>query len=434
MTREEIVWNAGAAGEVDVSEQRKVSAFRSVDFRWLWAATMSAQGASAIATVIIPVLALQELGVTSASMAVLSTAAACVALVAALPAGAFAEFRRKRPLMVAADAVRCASFVALTVAALAGVISFGWLIGALCVNAAMQMLFGSASMAHTKDLLPDDLRADAVGKLQSASWVAMIVGPVIAGLLLAVIPTAGLLGAIAACFAGSAVCLGLIRKPEASAPPRVTSGRRLRDPFAGVSYLARDPLLRPLLISWILFAGAVAALTPVTQVFFLKELHFSSAEYGVVMGVPSAAALAGAWLGGRVIRRFGTSRTIVIGSLVRIPLYLAYPLLPGGAGGLIGAITAFAGILFISSIVNAALTTLRMEVIPDELLSRTSSAWMMATMAAGPLLIPVAGVLMTAFSPRIALVGIAILVAMSAVILPRRRLATATLRMGQPPS
>lgn len=398
------------------------SAFSDSSFRWLWAATMSAQGASAIAGVLIPILAIQVLGVGAAGVTVLSTAAACAAVAIALPAGMFTEFRRKRPILIGSDAVRFLGFAVLTAAALFGFLSLPWLVAVLCVNAVMQMLFGSASLAHIKDLVPDESRADAVGKLQGAAWIAMIGGPVAAGLLASVAPPAVLLACAALCFLGSAGCISLIPRPESTPPIQAGERHPLRDAFAGITYFVQEPVLRRLLVSWVLFAGAVAALAPVTQVFFLHDLKFSTTEYGIAMGVPSVAALAGSWLSGPLLRKLGLRRAIRIGSCVRVPLYLVYPVLPAGQMGLIGAVAAFAGILFISSTVNAAISTLRMEMTPDSLLSRTSSAWMVATMAAGPVMIPLAGVVMTATSPRLALVCLAIIVAISALALPDKAL------------
>lgn len=400
----------------------KSSAFSDRSFRRLWAATLSAQGASAIASVLIPLLAIQVLGVGSSGVTVMSTAAACTAVVVALPAGMFSEFRRKRPILIGSDAVRFLSFTLLTIAALFGFLSLPWLIAILCVNAIMQMLFGSASLAHTKDLVPEELRADAVSKLQSAAWIAMIGGPVAAGLLASLISPTIVLACVAFCFLGSAIWIALIPTPEGAPPAQIGERHPIRDTFAGVTYFAQDPILRRLLLSWVLFAGAVAALTPVTQVFFLHDLEFSTASYGIAMGVPSVAALAGSWLGGPILKKLGLRRAMTIGSFSRIPLYLIYPVLPPGQLGLIGAIAAFAGILFISSIVNAAISTLRMELTPDSLLSRTSSAWMVATMAAGPLLIPLAGFIMTSGTPRLALLCLAVTVAISAAVLPGRTL------------
>ncbi|WP_120006378.1 MFS transporter [Nesterenkonia muleiensis] len=394
------------------------SAFKDPSFRWLWFASVSAHSASAVGTVVIPLLAIQVLGLTSGTIALLATAAACVALVVGLPTGMFAEFRKKRPILIGADCVRFGVFAALGVLQFAGQLSPSVLLLAMCSNAAMQVLFGSASLAHTKDLVPSSARADAVGKLQGAAWAAMICGPIAAGTLVAVIPIGVVVVSIALCFLGSAVCIVCIRKPEGLVPKQTAGEGKIRELFAGVRFFAFHAMLRRLLVSWVLFAGAVAALTPVTQVFFLRDLAFSPEQYGLAMGIPSLAALLGAWMSGRVIGRLGVRRTILFGSLLRVPMYFIYPFLPPGTAGLIGAVAAFGAILFLSSLVNAGLSTLRMELIPDSLMSRTSSAWMMFTMLAGPILIPVAGVVMASSSPRVALWVIAGIVTLSAAVLP----------------
>jgi MFS family permease len=340
----------------------------------------------------------------------------------ALPAGTFAEFRRKRPILIGSDAVRFLGFTSLTLGALSDALTVPWLIAVLCINAVMQMTFGSASLAHTKDLLPAEQRADALGKLQSATWISLILSPIIAGFLVSEAPDSLILACIALGFLGSAFAISRIHKPESPPPRRHLNQRRSADVLEGVAFYVRNRTLRQLLVYWLLFAGAVAALTPVTQVFFLRDLHFSAADYGLVMGIPSIAALGGALVSSKVMRRFGMNRVIVLGTFVRLPFYFLYPLLPPGKIGVILAITAFSGILFFSSLVNTSLSALRIELVPDSLLARSSSTWLMATAIAGPVMIPLVGAVMSTVSPRAALVSVAIIVVVAAFALPLKDL------------
>lgn len=366
----------------------------------------------------VPVIAIRTLEATPAAITVMATSAACVGLVMALPVGTFAEFRRKRPLLVGADAVRFLGFASLTVGAVSGRLSMPWLIAVLCLNAVMQMLFGSASLAHTKDLMPREQRADALGKLQSATWIALIVSPVLAGVLTAWAPDVVVLGCIALGFLGSALSISRIRQPESAPPRREAHQRRLADVLEGVTFYVSNPTLRRLLLYWVLFAGAVAALTPVTQVFFLRDLGFSAAQYGLAMGIPSIAALGGALASATVMRRLGTNQVIVLGTFARVPFYFLYPVLPSGELGVALAVVAFSGVLFLSALINTSLSTLRIELVPDHLLARSSSTWLMATAVAGPVAIPLVGAVMSIASPRAALVCIAVIVVVAAFVLP----------------
>lgn len=398
------------------------SAFSDPAFRWLWGAFVLAQTGSALGSVAIPLIAINELGLNEATVALLATASAVVLLVAAFPAGYIAEFRRKRPLMIGADLVRGAMFTLIAVLLLAGHLQVAWMFVALGVNAAMQVLFGSASSAHTKSLLRPDHRADGLGKLQAAAWTSLILGPVAAGVIAGITSPAILLLGNASAFVLSAVLVRGIPRPEGPSPILDEGARRGSEAVAGGRFLLTQPLLRRLFLSWLIFAGAVAAMSPVAQVFYLQDLHFTETQYGLLMGLPSLGGLAGAWMTGRITRRWQLGPTVWWSSVLRTPWYLLYPLAPPGTPGLVMLLIAFTGVLFFSSVTNSAMSALRMELTPDRLMSRTSAAWSIATMGAGPVLIPVIGLLMQTTDARTSLWAIFALVTISVLVLPARQL------------
>lgn len=398
------------------------SAFSDSAFRWLWSAFVLAQTGSALGSVAIPLIAINELGLNEATVALLATASAVVLLVAAFPAGYVAEFNRKRPLMIGAGLVRAATFALVAVLLLSGLLHVAWMFIALGLNAAMQILFGSASSAHTKALLRPDHRADGLGKLQAASWTSLILGPVVAGVIAGITSPAVLLLGNAAAFVLSAALVRGIPRPEGPSPVRIEGARRSREAVAGGRFLLTEPLLRRLFWSWLIFAGAVAAMGPVTQIFYLQDLQFTAAQYGLLMGLPSLGGLVGSWITGRITRRWQLGPTVWWSSVLRTPWYLLYPLAPPGTSGLVMLIIAFTGVLFFSSITNSAMGALRMELTPDHLMSRTSAAWSIATMGAGPALIPILGFLAQAADARTALWVILALVTVSVLVLPARHL------------
>lgn len=398
------------------------NAFSDPAFRWLWGATILAQTGSSLGSVAIPLIAINELGLNEATVALLATASAVVLLVAAFPAGYIAEFNRKRPLMIGADLVRATTFAVIAVLLLADILHVAWMFVALGLNAAMQILFGSASSAHTKSLLDAEYRADALGKLQAATWTSLILGPVVAGVIAGITSPAVLLLGNAAAFVLSAALVRGIPRPEGPSPALEKGARRSSEAIAGGHFLLTEPLLRRLFLSWLIFAGAVAAMSPVTQVFYLQDLQFTEAQYGLLMGLPSLGGLIGAWITGRVTRRWQLGPTVWWSSVLRTPWYLLYPLAQPGTVGLIMLLVAFTGVLFFSSITNSAMSALRMELTPDRLMSRSTAAWGIATMGAGPVLIPVLGFAMQATDARTALWIILALVTVSVLVLPARQL------------
>lgn len=397
-------------------------AFADPGFRRLWAAMLLAQSGSAMGTVGIPLVAIGELGLGAGTVALMAAVSAVVLALAALPAGYHAEFHRKRPVMVRSDAVRSAGFGVLAVLLVTGHLHVAWMFVVLGLNAVAQILFQSAASAFVKSLLGTRARADGMGKLQAATWFSLILGPVLAGVLAAATTPAVLLAINAATFALSALLISRIPRREETVPVPDAGTRRVVAALSGARFLLEDRLLRRLLVSWLIFAGAVAALTPLTQVFTLQELRFTPAQYGLLMGIPSVGGLAGAWIAGRAAARWGVGPVIIWSSALRIPFYCAYPVAPPGDVGLVVLIAGFTGVLFFSSITNSSMGALRMDVTPDRLMARSSSAWSLATMGAGPVLIPILGAVAHAADVRVALWVVVLLVVVSVLVLPTRAL------------
>jgi MFS family permease len=151
-----------------------------------------------------------------------------------------------RTCAVAADAVRCVAFILLLLgdglhsmvlaAALAGVGT---------------ALFGPASLAGLPQLVSGDRRPAAMGLFGAIDDLGLTLGPALAALLLAVMPTDGLLALNAASFALSGVLIAGISVGGAIAPDVEPGETRPPSLFAqaraGVRELAGRPEVRALL-------------------------------------------------------------------------------------------------------------------------------------------------------------------------------------------
>jgi hypothetical protein len=102
-----------------------------------------------------------------------------------MPFGGFIEYRRKRPVMIGADVVRCAATVSIPAAALAGWLTFTQLCVVAVINSAATIMFMGASGAHLKSLVPLGQLSAANGQFETAFWVSNSVGPAAGGLPLA---------------------------------------------------------------------------------------------------------------------------------------------------------------------------------------------------------------------------------------------------------
>jgi MFS family permease len=100
------------------------------------------------------------------------------------------------------------------------------------------------------------------------------------------------------------------REPRAERPAVRLSMRA--DIAAGLRYVLGHPLLRPIAMCtsiWNLFGNIYFALL---VLFCVRELGLSATEIGLAFGIGSVGAPLGALVAGRISRRIGVGRTIVL--------------------------------------------------------------------------------------------------------------------------
>src|SRR4051794_7393181 len=91
-------------------------------FGWLWAAYAASTFGTWLAFDAFPLIAILALHAGPAQVSLLAAAGLAVAAVVAVPLGPWVEFRRKRPVMIAMDLIRCAALLSVPAA-----FALGWL-------------------------------------------------------------------------------------------------------------------------------------------------------------------------------------------------------------------------------------------------------------------------------------------------------------------
>src|SRR3954454_443077 len=85
-------------------------------FEWLWAAYAVSTLGTWLAFDAFPLIAILVLDAGPAQVSVLAAAGLAVAALAAVPLGPWVERRRKRPVMIAMDGLRCAALLSVPIA------------------------------------------------------------------------------------------------------------------------------------------------------------------------------------------------------------------------------------------------------------------------------------------------------------------------------
>lgn len=391
------------------------------DFRRLWVAYGVSEAGTAVAFGAIPLVAVRVLEVSEFQVSLLAALAGLVAAALALPAGPWIEFRRKRPVMIAADLARFAALVSVPVAMAAGVLTYAQLAAVEVICAAAAIVFAAASGAHLKALVGPAGRDTANGRFQATFWTAMSAGPPLGGALTSWLGVAWTITVDAVTFLLSAAGVRAIRRPEPSPPARRTGdGRRLTEIMAGWRYILAHRDLRTLFVNSLVFGSAMMAASPLLAVLMLGELRFPAWQFGLAWGVPCLAGILGALMADRLTRRFGR-RAVLLGAGTGQALWLCLlAATPAGLPGLALVIAVETLALLGSGVFNPAFATYRMAETDDDHLSRVLAAWSISSRVARPVGILLAGALATATSTRVALLACGAVALASIVALPWR--------------
>lgn len=389
-------------------------------FGWLWAA----YGTSALGTWLafgaFPLIAVQVLDAGPAQVAALSAVGAAVGAAVAVPLGPWVEFRRKRPVLIAADLVRSAALLTIPAAFALGVLTFVQLLLVSVVVAAADITFRAASGAYLKTLLPGEHLLVANARLESTTWTTTIVGPPLGGAAIALLGPVATVVADAVSYLLSALGVraagGGEPRPARREPARVRAG----DLLDGWRHILADAALRPLFLNTALFNGLLMAADALLAVLMLGRLGFTSWQYGLAFAVPALGGLLGARLARPLVTRFGQHRVLVVTGTLRAVWPVGLAFVGPGTGGLLLVMGVELGLILCCGVFNPVSATYRLQRTPDDRITRTLSAWSVTTKASTALLTAAWGVLGALLGPRTAIGLAGALVLATPLLLPRR--------------
>ncbi|MFE1951754.1 MFS transporter [Streptomyces sp. NPDC059524] len=344
------------------------------DFGWLWAAFAVSTAGSWLALDAFSLIAVVTLRSSPAQVSFLAAAGIAVGALLAVPLGPWVEFRRKRPVMIAADLARCAALLTLPLAYVLNALTFAQLVLVSVVVATADIVFRAASGAHLKALVPAEGLLLANARFESTTWTATALGPPLGGAAIGVFgPLTAIVGD-AVSYVLSALGVRAIRRPE---PEPARGGKALsRAEIAeGWTYLWRRPELRALFLNTTLVNALIMVGAPLMAVLMLRELGFPVWEYSLAFSVPCLGGLLGSRLTPRLVRRYGADRVLRVSGTARAcwPLGLAF--VGTGTGGLFTVMAVELGLIFCCGVFNPVLAGERLRRTEPDRVARVLSAW-----------------------------------------------------------
>lgn len=360
--------------------------WRDPEFMKFWAAqTVSAFGTQ-VTLLALPLTAALVLDAGAGQMGALAAAQGAPRLLLVLLAGAWADRRRKRPILIAADLGRA---LLLTTLPLAHVLSglrmellylVGFGVGAL------DALFGAASSPLLLAVVRRDRIVEARTKLSQSGTAAFMVGPGLAGGLVQALSAPVAILADVLSFGVSALVLWRVRAPEPHVP--TTEGRRgMRSEIAeGLRFVAGHRLLLALAgnnATWAFFDQVVAA---VLVLYLIREIGLRPALLGLVfVGGPLGFLVSGLLLP-RVSRAFGLGPVAMGGAFVGSVGGVFYVLVGGPLPLAVAMLVATEFLMgFGAGFYSITTGSLQQIVTPDRLLGRMNASFSFLTGGLAPL-------------------------------------------------
>ncbi len=330
----------------------------------------------------LPLLVFKLTG-SALNLAITTAATFLPYLLFGLVIGAWVDRVDRKKLMIATDIARAAVIASIPLLASMDRLSVEWIYVVSFLSTTLSICFSSAEFAAIPSLVPKnnaDAMVSANGRIQASYSAAAVIGPLLAGALVAFISIPLLLLVDAASFLLSALSLAIIRLSFNLNEPRAQSSIR-EDVVEGLRYVLSHPVLRN--ISAMMALVNLVGTTAFAQlVYFGKErLHATDSEIGLLFAADSLGVVVLSLAAGPLRKRWRFS-TVALGALMlsgaltivfaAVPVYwIALPL-----WGLISGL----GILF-----NINTGSLRQAIVPNHLLGRVISIAMVLAWSANPI-------------------------------------------------
>jgi MFS family permease len=210
----------------------------------------------------------------------------------------------RRTVMIVSDGASAACFLAM-----AFIDSPGPLVAAAFLSALAEAPFWPASSAAIPNLVPPEKVAWANSLVAIGRNIGITFGPVVGGVLLAVVGASWVFAINAISFVISSSLIWSVRASFRGAREDEEEHRGL---VAGFRFLWRQPVLRRIAMSWVLFVlgigFAMVADAPLARLFDVGSVGF-----GVLIGVYGVGSILGS-LAGRKLTAHNEMRWLIVGA------------------------------------------------------------------------------------------------------------------------
>jgi MFS family permease len=308
--------------------------------------------------------------------------------------GAWVDRVNRKQIMIGTDIARALVIGLIPLMASLDRLTVGLIYVVTFVNTTLSICFTSAEFAAIPSLVRKDQPADIVtanGRIQASYSAAAVIGPLLAGALVAFLTIPELLVIDAASFLLSAVSLALIGASFNVAEERARTSIR-QDVTDGLRYVLSHPVLRNISAMMALVNLVGTAAFAQLVYFGTERLNATDSQIAILYAAESLGVVVLSLAAGPLRQRFRFS-VVALGALMLsgaltmvfagVTVYWVAVVLWGVISGL--------GILF-----NINTGSLRQQIVPNDMLGRVMSVAMVLAWSANPVGAYVGGLLVEA--------------------------------------
>src|SRR5258708_5180629 len=341
----------------------------STDFWKYWTGQTISNLGSSVTLFALPLLVYKLTG-SAINLGLTMAATFLPYLLFGLILGAWTDRVNRKRMMIYTDIARALIVSTIPLLASFGALSVWWIYAVSFIHSTLTICFDSGQFAAIPSMVSRDDLVTANGRIQASYSAASVIGPLLAGLLVTVMPLSTLMLFDALSFLISALSLFLVKisfneaKDEKATPTSIG-----RDVIEGLRYVLKHPVLRN--ISFMMALVNLVDITTGAQlVLFAKQqlqandlqvsLLFSAGSIGIV-GLSLVAGL---------LRKRWTFTTVALSALM--------------LNGLLTVLLAFTRWYWIALILWACMSglgilfnintsSLRQAIVPNQMLGRVVS-------------------------------------------------------------
>jgi len=368
---------------------------RNRDFGRFWAGQTVSTFGDQVTALALPTVAIVTLHASVFYVGLLAASSYLPYPVLGLFAGAWVDRRKRRNVLIAADAVRLGALAIIPLIAALGSLNIWALFGVGFLSGAATCFFSAAYQSYLPSIAPE--RDIVVGNslMEVSNSAAQVAGPSIAGALIGTIGSVSALLIDSASYGVSVISLMLIRTAER--PPARPRRPLVADVREGLSLVWGHRLVRQMAMTTALANIGRGLALELFLLFAYRAIQQTPLVVGLLLAAGSVASLAGAALSRKIAQAAGLGRTLLLAGAGKglpwllVPFALVAPPVPVEVAVLVVS-------SFFIPVWNVNSVSLRQYMTDRAVLARVAATVRTATSSAVPLAGLLGGGLATAGS------------------------------------